>query len=272
MMPGLHEDRADIIHAGALVYSEILNHSGFPYATISRHGLREGVFFERFLADQSEPVILDLRRFSVLSLSRTFEGDEIHSRHVARLAMRMFDDLQSAHSLDPSYRELLWAAGILHDIGTAIDYDYHHHHSSYIVLNHTLPGYSPRELALISLLCRYHRSKGKPKAQHLAGLLTKTDKKALRVLAGMLRLCEFFERGRRQVIRDVRCHSDLRQGWVQIEALADGDATMELWDAGRNVDVLEQALQLDVELIEGVWLGETHGESTDWEIPSDPPA
>lgn len=256
VLPGLHEDRADIIHAGALAYNEIFSHSAFAHATISHDGLREGVFYEKFLSKQSEPIITDLRRFSVLSLARTFEGDEVHSQHVAHLSLRMFDDLQTAHELDAFYRELLWPAGILHDIGTAIDYDYHHHHSSYIVLNHTLPGYSPRELALVSLLCRFHRNKGKPKFRGLGQLMNKTDKQGLRVLTGILRLAEYFERGRRQVIRDLRCHLDLDNRWVQIEALADGDATMEIWDAGRNIDVLEQALGLQVELVAGVWLDE----------------
>nr|VFK80408.1 MAG: exopolyphosphatase / guanosine-5'-triphosphate,3'-diphosphate pyrophosphatase [Candidatus Kentron sp. SD] len=252
-VPGLRADRADIIHAGALAYSMILDHGGFDSAAISRYGLREGVFCERFLADRPQPIIRDLREFSVLSLGRTFAGNEPHSRHVAHLALRMFDDLSPAHELDADYRDLLWAAGMLHDIGTAIGYDYHHLHSSYIVLNHTLPGYTPRELALISLLCRYHRNKGKPKPRRLISLLLPQDKRALRILAGILRLSEYLERGRRRVIRDLRCHLDEENKWVQIEALADSDAKMELWDAGRNVDVLERALKIQVELVAGVW-------------------
>nr|VFK00239.1 MAG: exopolyphosphatase / guanosine-5'-triphosphate,3'-diphosphate pyrophosphatase [Candidatus Kentron sp. H]VFK00314.1 MAG: exopolyphosphatase / guanosine-5'-triphosphate,3'-diphosphate pyrophosphatase [Candidatus Kentron sp. H]VFK04432.1 MAG: exopolyphosphatase / guanosine-5'-triphosphate,3'-diphosphate pyrophosphatase [Candidatus Kentron sp. H] len=250
---GLRADRADIIHAGALAYSAIFEHSGFNSAIISRYGLREGVFCEHFLVDRPQPIIEDLRNFSVFSLARTFAGDERHSQHVAYLALRLFDDLRPIHRLDDNYRKLLWAAGILHDIGTAIGYDYHHHHSSYIVLNHTLPGYTPRELAFISLLCRYHRNKGKPKAGGLASLLLKADKWALRVLVGILRLCEYLERGRRQVIRDLRCHLDGEKEWVQIEVLAEGDAKMELWDAGRNADVLEKALEVQVELVSGVW-------------------
>jgi hypothetical protein len=31
---------------------------------------------------------------------------------------------------------------------------------------------------------------------------------------------------------------------------------MELWDASRNLDVLQRALALHVELVSGVWLGE----------------
>lgn len=254
-VPGLNYDRADIIHAGALVYSALLRRSGFDALTVTRQGLREGVFYERFLGEQDRPIISDLRAFSVLSLARSFDGDRAHSHHVAHLALRVFDDLQSAHRLAPGYRQLLWAAGLLHDIGTVIDYQFHHLHSSYIVLAHDLPGYSPRELALIALLCRYHRSKGAPKAGELAPLLDlPADETALVALTGMLRLAEYFERGRNQVIRDLRCHLDLAHGWLQVEALATGNAAMELWDARRNTDVLAQALGVEIELVEGVWV------------------
>ena len=43
---------------------------------------------------------------------------------------------------------------------------------------------------------------------------------------------------------------------LQIEALEAGDARIELWDASRNLDVLARALDLQVELVGGVWLGE----------------
>jgi hypothetical protein len=92
-----------------------------------------------------------------------------------------------------------------------------------------------------------------PKAGELSPLLTAADERALKPLAGMLRLAEYLERGRHQVIRDVRCHLDPGQSWLQIEALAAGNAAMELWDAGRNTDVLAEALGVTVELVEGLW-------------------
>ena len=54
-------------------------------------------------------------------------------------------------------RELLWATAMLHDIGVAVDYDDHHKHSRYLILNAGLPGFSPRETALIGQAARYHR-------------------------------------------------------------------------------------------------------------------
>ena len=252
---GLDSDRADIIQSGALAYAALLEHSGFESITISQQGLREGIFYERFLAGQGQPVFEDLREFSPLNLARNFQCDGVHSRHVTALSLQLFDQLQPAHGLDASYRELLWAAGMLHDIGTRVDFYYHHHHSAYIIRNSGLPGYSPRELAMVALLAQYHR-RGNPKAGELGALFSDEDQRALPILAGMLRLAEFLERGRSQVVRAVRCHLDLANGWLQIEALEAGDARIELWDASRNLDVLQRALQLEVELVSGVWLGE----------------
>lgn len=254
-VPGLNYDRADIIHAGALVYSDLLRFSGFKSVTVTRQGLREGVFYERFLADQPQPILTNLREFSVLNLARNFHNDNAHTRHVAHLALRLFDDLHAVHKLSGDYRQLLWAASLLHDIGAVIDYQSHHQHSAYIVLNYNLPGYSPRELAFIALLCRYHRSKGHPKPDELAPLLNTADELALPMLTGILRLAEYLERGRHQVVRDVACHLDMQHGWLQIEAQAAGDAAMELWDARRNLGGLSRALGLEIELVEGMWSG-----------------
>lgn len=250
---GLQADRADIIHAGAIVYSALLEHSGFDCLRISRQGLREGLFYERFLDGRLQPVIGDLRTFSVLNLARHYGFDTAHTHHVARLALRLFDDLQHIHGLDDEYRQLLWAAGILHDVGIVVGYYSHHQHSSYIILNSSLPGYTPRERALVSLLTRYHRSRGTPKPAELASLLEGVDERALEILVGMLRLCEFLERGRHQVVRDLRCHVDKAAGWLQIEALAGGDASIELWDASRNCGLLADALKLQIEIVGGAW-------------------
>ena len=44
---------------------------------------------------------------------------EGHFRQVTRLALRLYDGLEGIHRLDPRFRVTLWAAGMLHDIGTA---------------------------------------------------------------------------------------------------------------------------------------------------------
>ncbi len=94
---------------------------------------------------------------------RSTTPDFAHTDHVARARA---DDVGRARrsGVHPAIREreLLWAAAMLHDIGIAVDYDDHHKHSRYLILNAGLPGFSPRETALIGQMARYHR-KGNPR-------------------------------------------------------------------------------------------------------------
>ena len=97
---------------------------------------------------------------------------------------------------------MLWAACILHDIGVSIDYDDHHRHSHYLILNSGLPGWSPRELELIALVARWHR-KGAPDASRLGDLERKGDGRRLRLLCGVIRLAEQLERSRDRSVASV---------------------------------------------------------------------
>ena len=118
------------------------------------------------------------------------------------------------HPGDPIERELLWAACMLHDIGMAVDYDDHHKHSRYLILNGGLPGFTPREVALIAQVARYHR-KGMPTFGELAPLLGKGDEALLDRAAMLLRLAEDLERSRDQSVREV--HVDVDGTTVRLE-------------------------------------------------------
>src|ERR1019366_10717588 len=85
--------------------------------------------------------------------------------------------------------QLLWAAGMLHDIGVSVDYDDHHKHSRYLVLAAGLPGFDQRELALIAQTVRYHR-KGAPELGELAPLCHPSDPPLLTRPSAPLRLPE----------------------------------------------------------------------------------
>ena len=115
----------------------------------------------------------------MLNLAARYHMDAAHTRHVAALALGMFDELArlGLHAGDPHERELLWAACMLHDIGMSVDYDDHHKHSRYLILNGGLPGFSPIEVAIIAQAARYHR-KGMPDPGPLAALFAPEDKSA----------------------------------------------------------------------------------------------
>ena len=89
---------------------------------------------------------------------------------------------------------------MLHDIGMSIDYDDHHKHSRYLILNGGLPGFTPVETAIIAQAARYHR-KGMPTPGPMAALFGPGDAERLERCATLLRLAEDLERSRDQLVR-----------------------------------------------------------------------
>lgn len=244
---GIKLDRGDVILGGALTLAATMESGGFEAIEATEAGLREGVFFERLLGERE--LFEDVRHESVENLAHRFNSEPDHAGRVAALSLQMFDGLAAAglHGLGDAERELLWAAGVLHDIGTAIDYEDHHRHSHYMILNGGLPGFGPRELVLVGLIARYHR-KGEPDASELGELAEPGDEERLRLLCGLIRLAEQFERSRDGAIRRVSVGTD--NGTVTLVADPDParDPSVPIWAARRNADLLAQALEREVEI------------------------
>jgi len=236
---GIKDGRADLILAGAIVVQSVLEAGGFDAIEVTEAGLREGVFFGSHLPGDP-PLFDDVRRSSVLNLAARYYVDHAHTEHVCALALGLFDELAEAglHDGDRWERELLWCACVLHDIGMSVDYDDHHKHSRYLILNAGLPGFVPREVALIAQAARYHR-KGMPDFAELEPLTCDGDRARLDRMAILLRLAEDLERSRDQSVRaaHVRCDDDT----VALELDADGEASVECWAVRREVELFQRA-------------------------------
>lgn len=237
-LPGLSSDRADIILQGALVIEALMARLRQDALTISVNGLREGLFFELFWRHLDYPVSDSVRRFSVLNMARVYHYDKRHASHVRYLAGRLFEQLAPLHGYGRFELELLDAAALLHDLGTLIDYNDHHKHSQTLIINSGLPGFTPRETALIALLTRYHR-KGRPRIDGWEQLLAPDDGLRLTRLAAILRLAEFLERGRNANVDDVTAAWDDKT--LRLTLIADEYPAVELWEAERNAVELTEA-------------------------------
>ena len=239
-VPGIKPARADLILAGAVAVQGVLTAGGFDGIEATEAGLREGIFFERLLQGSDPPLFEDVRRASVLNLASFSHANPTHIRHVAALALEMFDELArlGLHEGDPRERELLWAASMLHDIGMSVDYDDHHKHSRYLILNAGLPGFSPAEVAIIAQAARYHR-KGLPEPGPLGALLSEQDAGRLDRCAVLLRLAEDLERSRDQLVRSTSFST--RNGAVELRPIADGDSVVPRWAASREAELFARA-------------------------------
>jgi exopolyphosphatase/guanosine-5'-triphosphate,3'-diphosphate pyrophosphatase len=178
-------------------------------------------------------------------MAAQYRVDMDHTEHVAALALGMFDELAALglHEGDPRERELLWAACMLHDIGMSVDYDDHHKHSRYLILNGALPGFAPVETAIIAQAARYHR-KGMPAPGPMASLFGEGDAERLNRCATLLRLAEDLERSRDQLVRSTSIQ--LSGDEVQLRLNADGESAVPRWAAKRERELFARAFHRDL--------------------------
>jgi len=230
-IPGLNDDRADIILPGAMVLKLVMDTLEIGELKLSINGLREGVFLELFWSHLTPPIIPSVRRFSVLNLARNYQYEKLHANHVRFLAGRLFEQLSPLHGYGKQARQMLYAAALLHDLGRIIGYSNHHKHTQTLLEYNGLAGYTPREIALIALMTRFHR-KGIPDISSYNLLLDQDDQGLLTKMSAILRLAECLERGRSANINDAILTWD--EDTLRITLIANQYPEVEIWQAKRN--------------------------------------
>jgi exopolyphosphatase / guanosine-5'-triphosphate,3'-diphosphate pyrophosphatase len=243
-MPGLSRDRADLILAGALIVRQLMRRGRFAEITVSGQGLREGIFYEHFLVGETPPLFADMRGFSVQNLARVYNYEAIHAAKVRELSLSLFDQLRPLHGYGEWERELLGYAATLHDIGAVVSYYDHHKHGAYLIINSALQGFNHREIALLALLVRYHR-KGAVTVEQYHDVLHSSDSTRIARLAALLRLAEYLERSKSQVIQGLQVELG---DTIRVVTRAIGDATVEIWDANRSGGLFKKAFGREIEI------------------------
>jgi exopolyphosphatase/guanosine-5'-triphosphate,3'-diphosphate pyrophosphatase len=247
-MPGVDAQRADLLVAGSVILDTILQRLGAKNVVLCEWALREGLLLDyihghpRTLARaEAYP---DVRRRSVVALAERCEYDGAHARHVATLALSLFDQTAHRHGLGATARALLEHAALLHDIGHHISYPGHHKHTYYLIKNGDLRGFHPEEIELLANVARYHR-RSHPRKKHASfASLPRDSRRSVRVLAGCLRVADVLDRSHRQVVRGLVVSES--SGLLRIRAEAEGDHELELWGAPRRTQLLEEALGMAV--------------------------
>ncbi|HZZ44242.1 MAG TPA: Ppx/GppA phosphatase family protein [Tepidisphaeraceae bacterium] len=247
-MPGLDPQRQDQIVAGALLVNEFFERLKLRKIRICRSALREGIVLDYIQRHMPEIAIRrevpDPRRRSVLGLARRCEWNRVHSEHVTRLTLELFDDLKSLHGLGAGERELIEYGAMLHDIGWHIGHKSHHKHSMYLILHGGLKGFTPEEIQIVANIARYHR-KSPPKSKHPDyQVLSPRAKQIVDIGAGILRIADGMDRSHGAVIQEVRC--TISDDEIVCTLSAKSDAALELWAAKRKDDLFTKAFGRDI--------------------------
>ncbi|MBP2628497.1 MAG: Ppx/GppA phosphatase [Firmicutes bacterium] len=158
-IPGLSNDRADIILSGLAIVKNLFDRIQSTQLIVSSCGVREGLFFQYYLSQNGQTDTLDNPLVqSTHNTLLSYNVNTIHAYHVAKLANNLFDDYQQILNLNPADKILLHIAAVLHDIGISINYYDHARHSAYLVQNARLFGISHREQIMASLIAGWHHS------------------------------------------------------------------------------------------------------------------
>lgn len=245
-IPGLNRDRADVILAGAIILRHLMSKGNFERIVVSGEGLREGLFYQHFLAGQATPLLPNVREFSIRNLAALCNYEQQHTAKVSEISLSLFDQLRTLHGYGAWERELLEYAAILHDIGVQVGYYDHHKHSAYLVVNSSLHGFSHREIAILTMLVRIHR-KGSVDTREYRNILDESDSERIARLGALLRIAEYLERSKSQVVQGVEV--DIGADCITMHVQTAGDATVEIWAANRRANLFQSAFNCQIEII-----------------------
>jgi exopolyphosphatase / guanosine-5'-triphosphate,3'-diphosphate pyrophosphatase len=247
---GLRPDRADVIVPAAIVYEHLAGLVGAEEIIVPGGGVREGIVFdlmERLThrQDSREKQAVE----DAVQLGRKFLFDEIHARHVAYLAVSLFDQLSDVHALGASERRFLATAAILHDVGGFVSYKGHHKHSQYLISRSELPGFTPREMLIVGTIARYHR-KGAPSSLHPEfALLSPAQRARVRKLSALLRIADALDKEHRQKITRIQVSAE--DGQVRIRAEDADEVLLEQWALDKKDEVFREVFGMSVTLTTG---------------------
>ncbi len=150
--------------------------------------------WEKWRAELPSRKTLERCRLDWIAVWASFlDPDPEHSRLVARLATQLFDGARVARGsprLPRHSRDLLEAAAIMRDVGR-VEGDRHHQKTSFRLIQRQSPppGWSPRQMARIACVARFHRG-SLPKHAGWGGWrgIPEKDREGLKLLGGILRL------------------------------------------------------------------------------------
>ena len=247
---GLREDRADVILPAAMVYERLADLAGAHEIQVPHVGIKEGVLYDlvsqlaghRDHEDRQGREILA----SAVTVGRKYHFDCDHAMQVAKLALRLFDQLTTLHGLGAVDRRILHAAAILHDIGQFVSFKGHHKHSLYLISHTDLPNFSDHEMQLVANVARYHR-KAHP-ADHHPHFMALDENERVRVTrsAALLRIADALDREHVQRVTDLTA----KLGDDELTLWLDGTSglLMENWSLKKKANLFHKLFGRKVKL------------------------
>ncbi|MDW5299188.1 MAG: exopolyphosphatase [Sedimentibacter sp.] len=207
-IPGLKKERADIIAGGLIPLKVLLDFIGSDRLIVSGNGLREGAFFKHYFDKYklNGEIVNSVLQHSIDNVLLKYDVDLQHSYRIRKLSLDLYDQLDSLHQLDGSYRKLLEVGSLLHDVGLHIDYYDHHYHGFYLAINSKINGLSYRELVICAFIVGMHRNEDfKQDWADYYPVINQDDYNAIQKLSLFVRISEELCKSQNGNIKELKC-------------------------------------------------------------------
>jgi exopolyphosphatase / guanosine-5'-triphosphate,3'-diphosphate pyrophosphatase len=243
-MTGIGPRRAEIIVAGAVVYSELLEQChlrGFRYSPL---GLRDGLLAQ-MAAEQdrgtiSSKQIESERRASLHSALAHYRVDTHHALQVREAAVKLFDDLKALHALPAEYREWLSAAAILYEVGDFVNRSGRHRHTYYIISHSEILGYTPEQRRVIAAIARYLGKSRPTPGDGPMKVLPPEDRQHVPKASQLLRLARALNLGRTRAVRKFSTRLQQRNLQIAVQPARGAAVELELWAIEKEKDYFRE--------------------------------
>ena len=153
---GLRPNRAPVLPGGLAILSAAFDELGLESMKVSDGALRHGVLYDLLGRVEHR----DMREVTVAQFMRRYHVDAAQAERVRGLSLKIYDALApGADREEDSDRVLLDWAARLAEVGLSIAHAQYHKHSSYVLSNADMPGFSRMEQARLARIVLAHRGK-----------------------------------------------------------------------------------------------------------------
>lgn len=237
-LAGVGSNRADILHAAAIVIDETMDIAGAQTLYVAGQGLREGLVWQELRGDS--PVLPDVRHASIVGLARANGVDEMAAEPVVQTSRVLFEASRELHGLDAEDGELLVAAARLSGIGMHVDYYNRDRHAEYLVHSGDLHGFSHREVALLGALVRWSNT-GTPDLKPYTPILRPDDARRATVLAVLLGVARAIRRRTPSPVE--RVEARIKKGTFEVTLVGDQSLEPETYQLERQEKRFEAVMK-----------------------------
>lgn len=247
---GIDLDMVDSIFSSLLIFSELIKIVSPDVIRISNNTIREGILYDYLYKNYD--VINNILDYSIYGILNSLNANIAHAKQVYFLSSLLFDELKPLHKLDDKYLNILKTGSMLHDCGTSINYQNHHKHSLYIILNSFINELTHKEHLMSAAIAASHRFNNYhlPLAQ-FSYLINKLDIDIINKIGALVKIAEGLDRSLVGVVKKLRVYFDDEKVIITISSPTNLD--VEIHQAMRGRDFFKEVYHRDLFIEKERW-------------------